>query len=371
MKAMVDQVQEGGTPPAAGVSGPVTLADVARATGFSLMTVSNALRDKPKVSEANRARIKQVARSMGYQANVAATMLRNRRSGIIQIVVDDFEVPFHARVAKYLTQSALERGYQVVVRQSLQSQQEEMRALNPGPGLIYDGVILDAPNITESQVAQHNPGRPVLVIGDCESFVNVDSMDTACAQGAAAAAEHLVLAGCRRVVVLGAAHPDDQEAARASGNGFGPKRLAAIARVLEEHGLALERDQCIICVWTLEGGRQAAAELLNRVPGERWDGSLGVLCLADTIAMGALREFADHGIVVPRDAKIMGFDDIPFAEYSNPSISTVRMDVPAMAREVIDRMIRMIDANAGDGADDGVMHGHVPFQVVARDSTGA
>lgn len=71
---------------------------------------------------------------------------------------------------------------------SSSSEREEVQALNRGPGLIYDGIILDAPNITEQQVLHHGSGKPVLVIGDCESFVNINSMDTACARGCVAIA---------------------------------------------------------------------------------------------------------------------------------------------------------------------------------------
>lgn len=81
----------------------------------------------------------------------------------------------------------------------------------------------------EEQVLHHGSGKPVLVIGNRESFVNINSMDTACARGAAAAAEHLWQAGCRRFFVLGAPHPDEQNIKRnGNGNGFGPRRLTAI-----------------------------------------------------------------------------------------------------------------------------------------------
>lgn len=352
-------------------TGSVTLADIAKATGFSLMTVSNALRDKPKVSEANRDKIKQVARQMGYQTNAAASALRAGRSGIIQLVVDDFEVPFHARIAKYLTQAATERDYQMVVRQSSSSEREEVQALNPGPGLIYDGIILDAPNITEQQVLHHGSGKPILVIGDCESFVNINSMDTACAQGAAAAAEHLWQNGCRRFFVLGAPHPGEQNSGQSgSGNGFGPRRLTAITQTLAKHGVTIEPNQCLDCERTLEGGREAAWRLLDRefqiTPPTP---ECGILCLSDTIAIGALHELTEHDIRIPQDAKLMGFDGIPFSACANPAISTVEMDVPAMARTVIDRIINMIEAKTHHEPLENVTHDHIRFQVIPRSST--
>ncbi|MBW3091840.1 LacI family DNA-binding transcriptional regulator [Bifidobacterium sp. 82T10] len=360
----------------------VTLADVARATGFSQMTVSNALRDRPKVSEANRRKIKEIAQRMGYQANAAATMLRNRRSGIIQIVIDDFEVPFHASLAKYLAQEATARGYQVAVRQSERSGSAEMRVLKTERGLIYDGVILDAPNITESQVLAHAHGRPALVIGDCADFSAVDSMDTACAPGAADAAEHLWERGCRECYVLGApAHwPTDETAHR---TGFGPRRFAAIVDALAGHGVRIDDDHRIPCDWTLEGGHAAAARLAARLREAHavpvaGDGSvqtatatspIGILCLTDTVALGALRAFAECGVRVPDDVRVIGFDGLAIGEYAVPSLSTVAMDVPAMAATVVARLAAAIEAQSSGAPLPDAMHETIPYRLVARESS--
>lgn len=67
--------------------------------------------------------------------------------------------------------------------------------------------------------------------------------------------------------------------------------------------------------------------------------------MSDTIAIGALRELTEHGIRVPDDVRLMGFDGIPFSDCANPPISTVAIDVPAMARTVIDRMVTLIESN--------------------------
>lgn len=124
----------------------------------------------------------------------------------------------------------------------------------------------------EEQVLHHGSGKPVLVIGNRESFVNINSMDTACARGAAAAAEHLWQAGCRRFFVLGAPHPDEQNTKRnGNGNGFGPRRLTAILQRRASSNrkpqtLQISRSEarrqgcpCTTSIW--EGGMSAPARL--------------------------------------------------------------------------------------------------------------
>lgn len=125
----------------------------------------------------------------------------------------------------------------------------------------------------EEQVLHHGSGKPVLVIGDRESFVNINSMDTACARGAAAAVEHLWQAGCRRFFVLGAPHPDEQNTKRnGNGNGFGPRRLTAIPQRRASNNrekpqtLQISRSEarrqgcpCTTSIW--EGGMSAPVRL--------------------------------------------------------------------------------------------------------------
>ena len=125
----------------------------------------------------------------------------------------------------------------------------------------------------EEQVLHHGSGKPVLVIGDRESFVNINSMDTACARGAAAAVEHLWQAGCRRFFVLGAPHPDEQNTKRnGNGNGFGPRRLTAIPQRRASSNrekpqtLQISRSEarrqgcpCTTSIW--EGGMSAPVRL--------------------------------------------------------------------------------------------------------------
>ena len=104
--------------------------------------------------------------------------------------------------------------------------------------------------------------------------------------------------------------------------------------------------------------------VLTPVPGD-----CGILCMSDTIAIGALRELTEHGIRVPDDVRLMGFDGIPFSACANPPISTVAMDVPAMARTVIDRMVTLIESNLRHERPDDITHDHIQFQVMPRTST--
>lgn len=93
------------------------------------------------------------------------------------------------------------------------------------------------------------------------------------------------------------------------------------------------------------------------------------LCMSDTIAIGALRELTEHGIHAPDDVRLMGFDGIPFSACTNPPISTVAMDVPAMARTVIDRMVTLNESNLRHERPDDITHDHIQFQVMPRTST--
>ena len=84
----------------------------------------------------------------------------------------------------------------------------------------------------------------------------------------------------------------------------------------------------------------------------------------DTIAIGASANSPNIGIHAPDDVRLMGFDGIPFSACTNPPISTVAMDVPAMARTVIDRMVTLNESNLRHERPDDITHDHIQFQVM-------
>ena len=91
--------------------------------------------------------------------------------------------------------------------------------------------------------------------------------------------------------------------------------------------------------------------------------------MSDTIAIGALRELTEHGIHVPDDVLLRGFDGIPCSVYTNPLIITVARDVPAMARTGIDGGVSLTESNLRHERPDDITHDHIQFQVMPRTST--
>ena len=91
--------------------------------------------------------------------------------------------------------------------------------------------------------------------------------------------------------------------------------------------------------------------------------------MSDTIAIGALRELTEHGIHAPDDVRSWDSTVSPSPPAPTPPISTVAMDVPAMARTVIDRMVTLNESNLRHERPDDITHDHIQFQVMPRTST--
>lgn len=129
--------------------------------------------------------------------------------------------------------------------------------------------------------------------------------------------------------------------------------------------ITLDDRHCLSCEWTLEGGLEATQRMTISSDRHADDGSdgIGVLCLADTIALGALRAFSALGV------RVIGFDGLTFGAYSHPSLSTIEMDVPAMADTVITRLVSTIEAQAAHKPPADPMHADIPFRLIQRESS--
>lgn len=129
---------------------------------------------------------------------------------------------------------------------------------------------------------------------------------------------------------------------------------------LEKHGIPFREDNALRCPFSFEGGDNAVRELLAR--NRSFD---ALICGNDSIAIGAMHRLLHSGLRVPEDIKVLGWDDSPEGRYSNPSLTTVAMNVPAIAQAAVEAVLTGID---GKGASRGkIIFDH---QLIIRESTG-
>jgi LacI family transcriptional regulator len=311
----------------------VVLADVARLAGTSEATASRALKHDPRIGEATRAAVHAAAQQLGYVPNAAARSLRAQRTHILGLLLDDLADPVHGRVAAGFEAAAAAEGYAVFIMTGLHDLDRERRALTAFVEHRADGIVVASCVIEPADVLARVPAeRVVFVQPDYPALADgaepppLGVVRTDDLRGIAAMVQHLVERGYRRIAYIG---PGTQAS--------DSMRRAAAAATLD--GLGYGPLRCFDA--GMDGWRDASAiaQMLVEDPPE------AVLCYDDKLALALLHALRSTTLVVPDDLAVLGFDGIPAARQSWPSLTTV--DVPSV--EVGRRAVEMLMASVREG----------------------
>jgi DNA-binding LacI/PurR family transcriptional regulator len=314
-----------------GGQGNVTLEEVARVAGVSRATVSRVVNDSPRVRPDIRLAVEAAVRQLGYQPNRAARSLVTRRSDSIAVVITEptgrlFSDPFFPRLVRGVSGELASRNLQLVLL--MPEPDDEERTIRYLIGGHVDGALLvslHGNDPTPAALAARDVpavfvGRPPL--GTDVSYVDVDNR-----QGGSRATEHLLRAGCRRVVTVSG--PADMA--------VGIDRLEGYRDALR---LAGRPSDAVAATgdFTYEGGAAAMEQLLEMAPDLD-----GVFCASDLMAAGALGVLLAAGRRVPEDVLLVGFDDSPLAATMRPPLSSIGQPIEEMGREAVRLLLDEID----------------------------
>ena len=328
-----------------------TLKDVAALAGVSVKTVSNVVNGYAFVKPENRRRVEEALHATGYRPNLGARNLRRGRTGFLALMVPELGIPYFAELAALVIVAAQARDWNVLIEQTRGTRERERSTLaSLGPHLI-DGAIISPEALHADDLADHDPGVPMVMLGEHALDVEIDRVAIDNERAAQTAVTHLVALGRRRIACIG----------------DNPRRGTAALRLRGYHaGLAAAG-------LTVDNALVAPAEHYHRRDGAAAMRALlalpappdAVFCFNDLLAVGALRAAAEHGCRVPADLAVVGFDGSEEGEYTTPTLTTIAPDKAAIAEQAVERIHRRI---ADDGPD-GVREIVTPFRLEVREST--
>jgi DNA-binding LacI/PurR family transcriptional regulator len=334
--------------PAASDRGPA-MTDVAALAGVSHQTVSRVINKRSGVRPMTRMRVLAAIEELGYRPNTAARALVTGRSQTLGVVSMNSTLYGPASMLYGIEQAALESHY-FITAASLRS--TERQAVRQAIDRLMDqgvaGVVVIAPIESVAEALADVPSglRVVAVEGDPDADVDVVTVDQFA--GAVAATTHLLELGHQTVWhVTG---PLDWPEAR--------RRKAGWQATLETAGL--EVPPPLTGDWSAHSGLEAGRVLA------RMDDVTAVFAGNDSMALGLLRAFAEHGRQVPDDISVVGFDDIPEAAYLAPPLTTVRQDFGEVGRRSLALLLDQIDRGEDPRVHERIV---VPSVLVVRDST--
>ncbi|MFT4029149.1 MAG: LacI family DNA-binding transcriptional regulator [Protaetiibacter sp.] len=336
---------------------PITQADVARRAGVSQRTVSNVVNGLPSVNPDTHERVTAAIKELGYTPSLAARSLRVGRSGVLQLVVPELDVPYFAELARGIIKSAEDQGFAVMVRQTLGSRERERDALEGSAAEYAEGTILSAVGPIEELMADRALRAPVVLIGERTGMGLVDHIGIDDVAAAAVGTEHLLTSGRRRVAFIGA-HPDSS-LRMATLRFHGYEQALATAGIRVDPALVVQTGS-----YHRRDGETAMAELLalDSPPD-------GVFCATDLLALGALRVAYERGVRVPDDIAVVGFDGLEDGRYAVPSLTTIEPDKKELARASVETLLTRIRARDSGQAAPEVRDVAIPFSLVVRESS--
>lgn len=323
----------------------VTLHDVARQAGVSLITASRALSNPGMVSAKTIARVQQAAEAVGYIPNLIAGGLKSRRSLMVAAVVPDIGVTQFLPTIKALTETLEAAGYHLILGQSSYDDSREEALLNAMIGRRPDGIVVTG--LIQSEAARERlrqSGIPVVETWELSDRPVDMAVGFSHVKVGSAVAGYFLAKGWQRV---GIATGDDRRArirSEAFVSTFG--RAVPTAVVPAPSNLPL--------------GRRALAELLEKEPRLQ-----AICCSSDQLAQGVLVEAQARGLRVPEDLAVCGFGDAEASAHMAPSLTTVQVDA-AHIGEIAARLI--LDKCKGLPVEPRIVD--VGFRVIERASTG-
>jgi LacI family transcriptional regulator len=319
--------------PPQSVTPSVTIVDVAQAAGVSTATVSRTLNATGQVAPATRQRISDAIRVLGYRPNSIARSLAVSATRTLAILLPDITNPFFPALVKGVQLCCERRGYTLLLCNTGGAAPQEERYVDVLIGKRVDGLLLigfvSGPGLLTELTGR---GIGVVVLDREVPLPGVSSVRVDHRAGARAATAHLLELGRRRIAhVTGPADLD-----------VSAHRLQGYRDALAEAGVPFDADLVAEGDFTAEGGHRAVERLLAAGTGLG-----GLFCGNDVTAIGALSALQVHGLSVPGDVAVVGFDDVSAAAYTVPPLTTVGQptyEIGRMGAELLIDAIELPDA---------------------------
>ena len=313
-----------------------TMKDVAQLAGVSTATVSRALMNPEKVSSTTRKRVESAVLEAGYSPNSLARNLRRNESKTIVAIVPDICDSYFTEIIRGIEDVAVENGYLVLLGDSGQQKKRESSLVNLVFTKQADGMLLLGTHLPFDVSKPEQKNLPPLVMA-CEfapelelPTVHIDNLTSSFE-----AVNYLTQMGHSKIAQISG--PDDAALCQFRNQGY--------QQALRRAGITMNPTYKEMGDFTFESGQKAVTKLLS-LP----EPPTAVFCHNDAMAIGAIKGAKAAGLKVPQDLSVVGFDDIQFAEFCDPPLTTItqpRYEIGRQAMLMLLEILKGRDVHAG------------------------
>jgi LacI family transcriptional regulator len=312
----------------------VTISDVAKEAGVSIMTVSRVINNKGEISDTTRQHVLKVIERLDYRPSSIARSLATKRTGTLGLVVPDIANPFFSDLALGAEDKAYAEGYNIFLCNTKEDSQREVATLESLAEKRVDGLIICGSRLVDDVLRTALEHHPVVVLVNRQlpdydtGLVCVDDL-----AGGRMATEHLLQSGHRAIGFL--AGPPISYSGR--------QRAVGYRAAIDAAGLPYNAAWVRHCSSGVVSGREVGTALLTDHPE-----LTALFCYNDLVAVGVLQACADLGHRVPDDVAIVGFDDIFLAALVTPPLTTCHTPRYKLGVQVMDMLLDRIKGCTSD-----------------------
>ena len=332
-------------------NGRATIREIAELAGVSIATVSRVVNGREDVSPETRELVQRVVRERGYTANRNARGLSAGKTGLIGATVPMLHHAYFSYILAGAAEGLYEQDMRLVLSPTMHEHHREVSLLERLMHGTTDGAVIILPEESSEELELLlNHGYRFVVIDPLLPLnERIPAVSAAHAAGADQAMKHLLSLGHTRIAAI--TGPRGWKATEDRRRGY--YAALAAAGIMPDPELEVESNFEI-------GGGAVAAEQLLALP----EPPTAIFCFNDNMAVGAMQTARKHGVGIPEDLSIVGFDDLEEAEIVTPALTTIRQPLAEMGRIAVSLLMRLLDNQRLEA-----LHVELGTRLVVRDST--
>lgn len=322
--------------------------DIARLAEVSTATVSHVINGTRYVSDEVKQRVQEVIERNGYTPNAHARNLATRNNHTFGLILSDLSNPFFPELVKSIQECANQKGYEITLANTNYDAGRTVASVQRMLEQRVSGVAVMTSEM-DAALAERLARREIAVVfldvGQVGPYVSNIAVNYE--KGIRAGVEHLLALGHRRIAYIS-----------------GPQRLKSAQRRLLAFTKTMKKYESAPFIYEGDfkatGGQQAVTAMLQQKQRPT-----AIVAANDLMAMGAMRELRKAGLHVPQDISVVGYDDILFAELTDPPLTTVALPRGEIGRAAVEALLHTVNNESKQG-----LEYKITPKLIVRESTG-
>lgn len=333
----------------------ISMKEIAEISGVSIATVSRVINNNGRFSEETKQRVLRVIQKYDYQTNSLAKGLREKRSGMIGMIVPDISNDFFALMINNIEKNFFQKGISTIICNTDRDMDKEEAYLRSLDSKIIDGLIYISGEESESDVELSRNIPTIFIDRRPKKSKNAIVIESDNYGGGYLATEHLIDQGCNEILIV------TKENNISSVN----DRVKGYKEALKDNGLKVKKEHIAASPVSKKDNFTRGKEAIEMKLEEKISFD-SIFSTNDWMAFGAIRALEENGIQVGKDVKVIGFDNDKIAKYSMPSMSTIAQDTSKIADIAYQKLHDLINNPIPISRQEQIK---VPITLIKRDTT--